>query len=155
MLATSHALAAGIILKTIPDPKIALPLALASHFALDLIPHWDFAYNNNRPSQALTLKNEKNHLQLAFYAGLDVIFGFVLTLFLFRDLNPLLLSTTIFFAQLPDWIEMPYYFFGLQLKPSIWAKKMQKRIHSRAALPWGLVSQIVVIVPLLWWVISK
>jgi len=42
MLYTPHFLVGAAILKYIPNPVVGLPLALASHIALDLIPHNDF-----------------------------------------------------------------------------------------------------------------
>ncbi len=41
MLSTQHLLVGAVIVKTIPNPLISLPLAFASHFLLDSIPHWD------------------------------------------------------------------------------------------------------------------
>src|SRR3990172_4266767 len=41
MLSTPHLLVGAAIVKIIPEPTIALPLAYLSHFALDSIPHWD------------------------------------------------------------------------------------------------------------------
>ncbi len=40
MLTTPHAAAGAAIAALIPNPIGALPLALASHYALDAIPHW-------------------------------------------------------------------------------------------------------------------
>ena len=150
MLATSHALTAGVILKTFPDPRISLPLAFLSHFVLDLIPHWDFTtYRGNHG--ALTLAGEKDRFKLAFLAGGDVLGGLGLTFWIFSDLSPTLLFATIIFAQLPDWLEMPYYFWGINFAPSRWVKKLQSKVHSRRRLPWGLLTQLLVIIPLLWW----
>ena len=154
MLATSHALAAGVILKTVPDPRISLPLAFASHFLLDLIPHWDFITDRGNHNNSSTLAGEKDRLKLTFLAGGDVLLGVGLTIWLFQSLNPSLLFLTIIFAQLPDWLEMPYYFWGLNFAPSIWAKKFQRKIHSRLPLPWGLLTQVAIIFPLVWWAIK-
>ncbi|KKU86222.1 MAG: hypothetical protein UY16_C0060G0002 [Candidatus Gottesmanbacteria bacterium GW2011_GWA2_47_9] len=50
MTATAHALVAGAIASKIPDPLAAAALALASHFIMDSVPHWDFGTNwRNRP----------------------------------------------------------------------------------------------------------
>lgn len=153
MLATSHALAAGIILKTIPDPRISFPLAFLSHFALDLVPHWDFTSginqnNNNHDRPSSLVGNEKRPL-LMFLAAGDVLFGWGLAFWLFRNLDPTLLFLTIILAQLPDWLETPYYFLGLNLSPSIWMKKVQSQIHSRIPFPQGFLTQLLIILPLL------
>lgn len=153
MLATSHALTAGVILKTVPDLRISLPLAFLSHFVLDLTPHWDFTTDRNGHG-ASTLVGEKDRFKLAFLAGGDVLVGVGLTFWLFSSLPPTSLFLTIIFAQLPDWLEMPYYFWGLNFAPSIWIKKLQRRVHSRLSLPWGLLTQLLIIIPLLWLVLK-
>lgn len=152
MLATSHALTGAVILKIIPDPRIAFPLAFLSHFALDLVPHWDFITNQSRKNNSLTLAQDSKRTRLAFLAALDTLFGFTLTFWLFQDLNPTLLFGAIVFSQLPDWLEMPYFFWGINFPPSILTKKLQRKVHWRMTLPWGLVSQIVYLTPLLLWV---
>lgn len=151
MLTTSHALMAGVILKAIPDPKIALPLAFISHFVLDLVPHWDLMTERGNGNAYSTLAKEKNLSKLAFWATMEMLFGVGLTFWLFQNLNPLILLTAILVAQLPDWIEMPYLFWGIKFTPSILVKRFQSRTHSRLSLPWGLVIQIVIFLPLLWW----
>lgn len=40
MLITPHALAGATIVVLIPNPVIAIPIAVGSHFILDSIPHW-------------------------------------------------------------------------------------------------------------------
>lgn len=149
MLATSHFLIAGVILKMIPDPRISLPLILASHPLLDLIPHWDVKTGQNHDSG--TLAKEKKRFRLAIMAAGDVLLGIGLTFWLFKGLDPVLLLIALPISQLPDWIEMPYLFGGLNFPPSIWVKKLQSRLHSRLFLPWGLVTQLVILIPLLWW----
>lgn len=43
MTATNHAITGAIIATVIDKPYLALPLALLSHFALDILPHFGFA----------------------------------------------------------------------------------------------------------------
>lgn len=154
MLATSHALTAGVILKTIPDPKIALPLAFISHFVLDLIPHWDFMTDKNHHGNSWTLAKDGDLPKRTALASGDVFLGAGLTFWLFGDLNPWLLLAAIIFSQLPDWLEMPYLFWGINFTPSVWARKFQHEFHSRLPLPWGLVTQIAILFPLLWWTLT-
>ncbi|MDO8503945.1 MAG: hypothetical protein Q7S60_04645 [bacterium] len=40
MLATPHLLSGAAIVTIVPNPVVSLPLAFASHFILDKIPHW-------------------------------------------------------------------------------------------------------------------
>lgn len=155
MLATSHALIAGVILKTFPDPKIALPMALVSHFILDLVPHWDATSGiNNGSEESRTLVGKKNLPKIIFSSTVDILLGFGLTYWLFAALDPTMLFIAIVVSQLPDWLQTPYYFWGIKFAPSIWSKKIQKIVHFKARLPWGLLTQIAVIVPLLWWALT-
>ena len=41
MLETPHAIVGAVIVSKIPNPIISLPLAFASHFVLDMVPHWN------------------------------------------------------------------------------------------------------------------
>jgi hypothetical protein len=41
MLSVSHAVTGAFIASKIPDPSLAIPLVLASHYLEDAVPHWD------------------------------------------------------------------------------------------------------------------
>lgn len=40
MLITPHALTGAAITVLVPNPLVSVPLAIGSHFVLDMIPHW-------------------------------------------------------------------------------------------------------------------
>jgi hypothetical protein len=42
MTGLNHALAGATVAAAINKPIVALPAALLSHFALDMVPHWDY-----------------------------------------------------------------------------------------------------------------
>lgn len=65
MLVTTHLLAGAAIGSLFPDPRIGIPLAFASHFALDKIPHSQAAY-----------KPWKVTKSVALLGVLDVVVGF-------------------------------------------------------------------------------
>lgn len=58
MTATNHALTGAIIGLTIHQPLLAIPLALASHYALDAIPHADGLVDAKTKSYRLYLLAE-------------------------------------------------------------------------------------------------
>lgn len=64
MTATNHVLAGAIVGATIHQPWIALPVAIASHFACDALPHFDYPTGNNRHSR-----------KFAIWLAADVGFG--------------------------------------------------------------------------------
>ncbi len=138
MTATSHALIGASLAVKITNPIIGIPLAIASHFAADLVPHWD-AGTNHRQKSALRLKIE---------ATLDVLLGFALVLLLFRTqalANPVYMFSMIIAAQLPDWLEAPSWMFNFKVPPFSWMDWIGHKLQSRMQLPWGLVTQIVTV----------
>lgn len=140
MTATAHAVVGGAIAAGTGNLAVSLPLALTSHFFMDLIPHWDFGTHfKNRPRVVSTI-----------LAAADVLFGFALVYFVFGSyVNPVNLWLTVLAAQLPDWIGAPYLFFNLRLKPAEVVLNFQRRFHGRLDLPWGIVTQLFLILPLL------
>src|SRR5512135_368108 len=136
MTATAHALVSGAIVAAIPDPRISLPLALASHFIMDAVPHWDFGTNWRSRSKTAT----------GLIAVADTILGFTVAYFAFGGKVGLpILVSAVALGNLPDWMEAPYYiFFAKQHKNGPpenaggWEKltyriyKMENRFHSKA-----------------------
>lgn len=136
MTATAHALIGAAIATKVANPLLGIPLAIASHFIADLVPHWDAGTNHR----------EKSVLRLRVEAALDVILGFSLAFLLFRNLVELpYLFTMIIAAQLPDWLEAPAWMFGIKIPPFSWMDWIGHKLQSRMQLPWGLITQIVIV----------
>ncbi|OGG11458.1 hypothetical protein A2Z00_02830 [Candidatus Gottesmanbacteria bacterium RBG_13_45_10] len=146
MTATAHALVAGAIASSVPDPVLAPILAFSSHFILDAIPHWDIGTNWRTRSKSATGQ----------IAILDTLLGITLAYFLFAGkAPPLMLLTTIIASELPDWLEAPWYmFFATHDKKQpgknagIWENltygiyKIENLFHAKAQFPFGLFTQI-------------
>ena len=146
MTATAHALVSAAIVAAVPNPYISLPLAFASHFIMDVIPHWDFGTNWRSRSKTAT----------GLVALVDTLIGFTVTYFLFSGK----ISVPMIFAaasvgNLPDWMEAPYYiFFATQKKEHLeqsagfWEKvtyniyKIENIFHTKAQYPFGVFTQI-------------
>ncbi|MBI4079257.1 MAG: hypothetical protein HY429_03085 [Candidatus Levybacteria bacterium] len=141
MTATAHALIGTVIAAKVQNPYLAVPLALASHFVADLIPHWDIATNKRKKSKG-RMFNE---------ALIDVLFGFFISyfliFFLFPATNLLYAFWVIVVAQLPDWLFAPYYFFGI--KQMKWAYTLGKATNTDLDLPWGIVGQAIIVLLLI------
>src|SRR5688572_12550977 len=105
MTTSNHILAGTLIALTIKEPLLALPLAFASHFVLDALPH--YGYDGDGYGEAL--KHKLTYLMEFFgLAGLTLIylsgaFGWNLALL------------AAFFAVSPD-IEWPYRYFLFERK---------------------------------------
>lgn len=149
MTATAHALVSGAIVAAIPNPAISLPLAFASHFIMDVVPHWDFGTN----------WRSRSKFDTGAIAILDTIIGFTVTYFAFggKVALPLLLAAASL-GNLPDWLEAPYYiFFAHQDKKapvataSFWEKltfriyKMENVFHTKATFPFGVITQVLTV----------
>lgn len=136
MLDASHAVIGASLAKLVPNPALGLPLALALHFAGDLVPHWDFRTRHVVRSKLTTIV-----LSLS-----DAGVGFTLGWWLFRDSVSLpYLFLMMFVSQLPDWIESPYHIFDWNFPPFSSIKHFQSRLHYKLDLPWGLVWQTLIV----------
>ena len=149
MTATAHALVAGAIVRAVPNPYLAIPLAITSHFIMDAVPHWDIG----------TDWRTRSKLATGALAIGETLLGITVAYFLFRGKveTPLLLSTIIA-SELPDWLEAPWYiFFATKKKQEVgkkagfW-KRLSYRIynrensmHAKAGLPFGIITQVVTV----------
>lgn len=142
MTASGHAVVGAAIATLIPNPVVSLPVALVSHFVCDKVPHWD----------VMTDKN-KTKTQILVQSTLDVLLGFALVwaifIFYLQSSNPLIIFLGAFTAQLPDWLELPYFVFHKHYPIFYQNYRIQKWVHdvwfdSRLKAPWGIVTQVVV-----------
>jgi hypothetical protein len=146
MMATAHTLVAGAIAAKVGNPALVLPLALASHFLLDSIPHWDFGTNWRKRSKLAT----------GTFAIADTLIGFGLAWALFsNNVPPLLLASSLILSLIPDWLEAPWYIFfadpqhkGPKTNATMLEKltygvyKLTNKAHTKGSFPWGVISQI-------------
>lgn len=143
MTATGHALIGTVIAAKIGNPVLAVPIALASHFLADALPHWDTGTN----------KAEKSKRTFFIESMFDVLLGFVLSWLLITWIFP---STNLFYAfliiimaQLPDWLTAPYLFFNMKFFPFTNIYHLQKKFDTRLDLPWGFINQVAVIIAII------
>lgn len=154
MLELPHAAVGATIAVLIPNPFIAIPLALGSHFAMDLFPHWN----------PHTLKELKRYGHLT--SGTTTILwidslaalssGLVLARFYFphylESANVLLCC---FAAVLPDVISIPLLFFHKKWR---WLKNFSQtasEFQFRLPAPLGIYTQIGVLVACLFLILSN
>lgn len=148
MTLTAHSLVAAALLAKIPNPAIGLPLALASHFLLDKVPHWDLMTNKN-----------KTKSEIARDTAFDIIFGFAGATAIFwlkGGLDPVYFFSGILLSQLPDLLEAPYVFPQFSNPISSGLYKIQHWVHdvlydSRVDAPWGIITQLIVVALSLLW----
>ena len=147
MLETPHVALGAAIAVAIPNPLISIPLAFASHFILDMTPHWNPHLNTE------TKKYGRLTNKTLVIIGLDLACALLLSIYLYKTgNNNLNILLGAFAAILPDVVEGPYFLFGLKNKYlTIWMK-FQKAIQADANVFWGLLTQIAVLVACYFWI---
>jgi len=103
MRAINHALTGAVIGLTISQPAVAVPVAFASHFALDMVPHF------GNDSEAVGGKNFRNWL----VADALLCVALVAVLLMVRPHYWWLAALCAFAAAAPDLASAPR-FFALQ-----------------------------------------
>lgn len=144
MLETPHVALGIAIAVAIPNPVISIPLALASHFVLDMTPHWNPHLNTEMKTYG-RLTN-----QTLLIIGLDLAAALVLTCLLAG--SNLTLYMAALAAILPDIAEGPYFLFGFRNKYLDVILRFQKKIQAGANLFWGLLTQVAVLAGSLYWI---
>lgn len=143
MTATGHAVIGVVIAAAVSNPVLAIPLAVVSHVAADLFPHWDPGTN----------RDKKSYNKFFSGAVVDVlsslIITFLLIVFIFPKIDLLYAYIIVFAAQFLDWASAPYVFFKVKT-PSIfyWVYKFQKTFDNRLDKPWGVIGQVAVLIGL-------
>lgn len=145
MLLVSHTFVGVAIASTIPNPYIAAPLSFAMHFLGDMVPHWDF-YSKTKKEDRLV-----GWRPIAVMADLviGVAIGLTSTLYALWVLKNQHLALNIFLcgiaSVLPDVLEAPHIFMTREPKFLELITKVQKRMQFQAPLPWGMITQLLVI----------
>jgi hypothetical protein len=143
MTATGHALIGTVIAAKIGNPALAIPIAIASHFLADALPHWDTGYH----------RKTKSKRKFVIESALDVLVGFALSYTVihvfFPATNLSYAFLIVIMAQLPDWLTAPYLFLDMKFAPFCWIYNLQKKFDTTKDLPWGFINQAVVVVALI------
>lgn len=136
MLAINHALGGAIIGLTISNPVLAVPLAFASHFVLDAIPHFDPPGNEKARMNAKVF-----HLQLV--ADAILCFLLVVLLALLQPKDWILAAICAFVATTPDMFWIPKFIrvtkYGEEPVNTNWFWRLHHGVQWRTG-------------PNLWWV---
>lgn len=137
MTATSHSIIGTVIAAKIGNPALAIPLAVASHIVMDLVPHWDTATNRNEKSRKRLFIDSFVDALLAISVSYSVL------IFLFPKTNLHYAVLIIFFSLLPDILMSPYLFF--KIKEFKWAYNFGKMTNRELDKPWGVITQMVAV----------
>lgn len=153
MLESPHVAVAAAIAYKIPNPLVAIPLAFASHFLLELVPHWNPHLNTEIKKTGKVSKFSTN-VVIA-----DVILALIIGFYVASKALPnyshfAVILFASFFGVLPDVIEGPYYFLNIKSNfiEKIWIP-FQKSIQNDTSIIPGLITQTVTIGLALLWIL--
>lgn len=138
MTSITHVIIGASVAAKTNNPYIAASVALGLHFVADLIPHWDLGTNHRKRPKWVTGSLAIAETLIALTIGFFVFLPYVS--------STVVLAVAIIFSLLPDWLEAPYHILNPHApKFFYYLYKPQSILHSRAQLPWGLVTQLVTI----------
>ena len=150
MLETPHVFIGAAIAVAVPNPLISIPLAFASHFVMEMVPHWNPHLNTEmekfgkptRRSTAITAVDST----LALVSGSFIAFQFLPNMS-----QAFLILACCFASVLPDVMEGPYFFLKMKSK---WVTKwigFQKSLQNDTTAFWGLATQLLTIAAVIFW----
>lgn len=150
MLETPHVIVGAVIASKIGNPWLSVPLAFASHFLLDKVPHWN-PYLSTEIKITGKLKTSTVKI-IGIDSELALLCGLILALRFLPNLSKVLvIVTACFFAILPDLLEFPYYFLHTK-NPLIkkWVV-IQKHLQTDTTVFYGLFTQVLIVFAALMW----
>lgn len=153
MLETPHVVVGAAIAAKVGNPALAIPLALASHFVLDKVPHW------NPHLFTETQKLGQPARQSTIIAVVDVALALGIGLFVAsRYADDPTMSLTVLACSLasvlPDIIKWPYYYLKNRWEPLRRWVLFERNLQVNAAFWPGILTQLMVITSGLWWIMN-
>lgn len=116
MILASHIIVSGILGSQTGNYFLAAALGLASHYALDAIPHWDYyispGFDSKAEKEGWHFLAGKFFLKELIKISADILIGLVLVFIFLKNLNEINLISAfvgIFFGVLPDPLQLLYH----------------------------------------------
>lgn len=130
MFLSNHVITGAVIALGVKDPVAAAPLAFASHFALDSVPHFGFKGASFKTPKGFALGAVDGAVSLAVY--LYLISNYPQHFWL--------ITVGMFFAALPDLFYIPEILFNKRFDP----KAMRSFHHKiQIELPRGILIEMI------------
>lgn len=153
MLETPHIYVGAAIATKIANPMLAVPLALGSHFVLDMLPHWN--PHINREIKKYGEPTKKSKYLILFDSSFGLLSGLLIAYSFYPDITKsLTVLLCCFAAVLPDVVEIPYYFFNRDQKWAVSWIKWQKSIQNDVGPIPGILSQLLVVIASIAWMMN-
>ncbi len=156
MILTTHAIVGAAAGRLFSDPFVAFSAGFASHFIIDAIPHWAYNLKSRARNEKEPLNDDieigKKFVGDLARIGLDFIVGIFAAIFIFQGEDGFMslsvnLLSGVAGGIIPDF--MQFLYFKIRQEPFIAVQKLHIYVHQGIgeipALPYGLISQVVVI----------
>jgi hypothetical protein len=152
MLETPHVAVGAAIAAKIPNPFIAIPLAFASHFVLDAVPHWNPHIVTETKKYGMPTR--KSFTIIVTDSILALAFGsFIAYQALPNTGHALTILAASLASVLPDLAESPYFFLkkkNMNLPKGFVDFHRSLQTHSDTL--WGVVTQLSMIAAAILWI---
>ncbi len=150
MLETPHVFVGAVIASKIPNPLIAIPLAFASHFILETVPHWNPHLNTE--TEKFGKPTKKSTIITIVDSTVALVSGSLIAWQALPNTNQAILILACCLASvLPDLLEAPYFFLKIR---TAWVKKwikFQKSLQNDTSFYWGFLTQTATILAAVLW----
>ncbi|HTK03413.1 MAG TPA: hypothetical protein VL401_01430 [Alphaproteobacteria bacterium] len=112
MLETPHVAVGAAIAVAIPNPFIAIPLAFASHFVLDMVPHWNpHSYTEVQKFGKISVNTK---IIALVDVGLALTTGFFIASHASSQGHFITILLASFASVLPDVSKAPFFLLGVR-----------------------------------------
>jgi hypothetical protein len=153
VLETPHVIIGAAIATKVQNPLLSLPLALGSHFLLEKIPHWNPHLNTEKHKYGKITK--QSTIIVLADSTLALGSGLLIALQKMPNLGSVaVVLAACLLSILPDLIEAPYFFLGIDNPYIVRWIKFQKSIQTDAKPFWGLTAQLATIALGFWWILN-
>lgn len=153
MIELPHTVVGAAIAVKVGNPALSLPLAFASHFVFEFLPHWNPHLNTEVKKYGRVTR--KSTLFVAADVLASLAAGFFIASQVLPDVTHFwTVIAASFLAVSPDVAEGPYFFLGWRHpffeKLIAFQRKLQ---YDVSPIP-GILTQVVVLAAAFWWVFS-
>lgn len=153
MLETPHVAVGAAIATKVVNPVLSIPLALASHFVLEKVPHWN-PHLNTETQKFGRVTAKSTRIVITDVLASIAIGGYFASRFLPDYKKSLIVIIACLVSVLPDVIEGPYFFLHMRNKIIEKWIYFQKSLQNDAPLIPGLLTQALVLAFCFWWILG-
>lgn len=151
MLETPHVVVGAAIATKVVNPALAIPLAFASHFVLEKVPHWNPHLNTETKKYGAPTK-ESTRIVIVDSTTALVLGGGIAMSFYPNIVMVATVLASCLASVLPDIIEAPYFFLKQRSETIKKWIAWQKSIQVDTSPVPGLLTQFLTIGAALWWI---